>query len=487
MKIHEPSEVLIVGGGFAGMYSAISAYENRCAVPQILCKSKTGGSGNSVVAMSVHRFPPKAPGLKEEYRGRFLQSGAGEQNPETVDFYIDYAADAVEKLKQYDFPLHYRSLEENGEKFPYLACCNPKRGQILTKAIRKYLDEQTGVACQDDVTVLDILCDGKKVCGTVALSKDGIEIYPAQAVILACGGAGNIYEATSNTSDVTGDGYAMALRCGLPLQGMEFVQFYPYRIYSPQQADIFPDIFEHGVVFRNEQGVRFMGSPEYPKKELENRDVVARAEFAQKEVWLDLSACDMDYLLKECPNIYEMQKKHPEEKLKVRPVAHFFMGGVPLRPDCGTEIEGLYVCGEVAGGLHGANRLAGSALSEAVLFGYTAGKNAAEYAKRNSAVSIPQAVIDKCLSDYPGLGKDSVKELRNRLRKVMWENVSVVRSEASVADAKAKIEEIRTEFLSCHPENYKSWSELRNMLLVAEQVIQAAEKRKESLGAHCIR
>lgn len=178
-------------------------------------------------------------------------------------------------------------------------------------------------------------------------------------MILCCGGAGNVYAATSNTRDVTGDGYAMAARCGLPLRGMEFVQFYPYRIYSPKRADIFPDLFDHGAVLRNEKGERFMDCAKYPMKELENRDVVARAEFAEKEVRLDLSGCDKAYLERECPNIARMARDNPDKPLLIRPVAHFFMGGVPLRTDCSTDVAGLYACGEVTGGLHGANRLAG--------------------------------------------------------------------------------------------------------------------------------
>ena len=131
---------------------------------------------------------------------------------------------------------------------------------------------------------------------------------------------------------------------------MEFVQFYTYRIYAPRRADIFPDLFEHGAVFRNERGQRFMDCPQYPKKELENRDVVARAIYGQEGVYLDLSGCDKAYLERECPNIARIQREHPQERLRVRPVAHFFMGGIPLHRDCTTEIAGLYVCGEVTGG-----------------------------------------------------------------------------------------------------------------------------------------
>ena len=111
------SDVLIIGGGLAGMYSALAAAESGAAV-RILCKSKTGGSGNSVVAMSVHRFAPDAPGLREDYRRRFLASGAGQQDAEIAAFFVDHAAAAMERLRGLGLPLEYRTLSENGGEFP---------------------------------------------------------------------------------------------------------------------------------------------------------------------------------------------------------------------------------------------------------------------------------------------------------------------------------------------------------------------------------
>ena len=136
---HIKADVLIIGGGLAGMYSALAAAESGTAV-RILCKSKTGGSGNSVVAMSVHRFAPDAPDLREDYRRRFLASGAGQQDAEIAAFFVDHAAAAMERLRGLGLPLEYRTLSENGGEYPYLACCSPKQGRILTKAVREKLN-----------------------------------------------------------------------------------------------------------------------------------------------------------------------------------------------------------------------------------------------------------------------------------------------------------------------------------------------------------
>lgn len=334
----------------------------------------------------------------------------------------------MERLRSLGLPLEYRTLSENGGEYPYLACCSPKQGRILTKAVREKLNEYPNITVEDGVTVCDILTENDRAQGVLALCGEEMRVYPAKTVILCCGGAGNVYAATSNTRDVTGDGYAMAARCGLPLRGMEFVQFYPYRIYSPKRADIFPDLFDHGAVLRNEKGERFMDCAKYPMKELENRDVVARAEFAEKEVRLDLSGCDKAYLERECPNIARMARDNPDKPLLIRPVAHFFMGGVPLRTDCSTDVAGLYACGEVTGGLHGANRLAGSALTETVVFGAIAGKNAAEYAAADADTPETAAAAGRVLSTYPELGTDPLRDLRDDLRETMQKDASVIRT-----------------------------------------------------------
>lgn len=173
------SDVLIIGGGLAGMYSALAAAESGAAV-RILCKSKTGGSGNSVVAMSVHRFAPDAPGLREDYRRRFLASGAGQQDAELAAFFVDHAAAAMERLRGLGLPLEYRTLSENGGEYPYLACCSPKQGRILTKAVREKLNEYPNIAVEDGVTVCDILTENGPRAGRPRALRRGDARIPGQ-------------------------------------------------------------------------------------------------------------------------------------------------------------------------------------------------------------------------------------------------------------------------------------------------------------------
>ena len=160
------------------------------------------------------------------------------------------------------------------------------------------------------------------------------------------------------------------------------------------------------------------------------------------------------------------------------------MGGVPLRTDCSTDVAGLYACGEVTGGLHGANRLAGSALSETVLFGFLAGENAAKYAAADVCVPETEKSAGRALRDYPAPGEDSLRDLRDELRDTMWKGVSVVRTEAGLCEALGKIQEIRTAMARRRPASLAEWVELRDLCFTAECVARAALERKESLGAH---
>lgn len=480
----EKSEVLVIGGGLAGMYAAIESARMGKRV-RILSKGRVGGSGSSLVAMSVHRFAPKEPGLQEEYRRRFLASGEGEQDLRVAEMLIQQGADAVEALREFGLPLEYRGIETPSGSYDYLACCKPKRGWILTGALRDYLLSHTDAVLDEDVMAFDLVKAHGNILGVLAERKGQVIYYPADAVVLAAGGAGNIYRYTSNTTDLTGDGYAMAIRAGLKLVGMEFVQFYPYRICKPGRADIFPDIFSHGAVFRNEKGERFMES--YPMKELENRDVLARALYRQKQVHLDLSACDWDYLERECPNIADMARQFPDQPMVVRPMAHFFMGGIPLEPDCSTEIRGLFACGEVTGGLHGANRLSGSALTETALFGRIAGRSATAGEAGPRDTEAEKAEMERLLAPVGGPDRTGGMPDRQLLREKMWAAASVERNMDGLRQLKDFLEETETQLDNAAPQPLRQWLELRNMTAVSKAVTEAALRRPESLGAHYVR
>lgn len=472
------ADVLVVGGGLAAMYAAVHAAKAGQKVV-LLSKKKAGLSGASLVSMSVHRFAPHAQALRDEYIRNFMASGKGINDPGLLKELVMEGGRQVEALREYGLPLHFKTMDFQGRPEAYLACCAPKSGRLLTCPMRQYIETKTGVTIMDGYMAVDLTVQDGQVKGLIAEKDQLLYTIEAKAVVLATGGAGYIYESTSNTSDLTGDGYAMAVRAGLELRDMEFVQFYPYRVYTPVQFDIFPDIFTYGARFLNEKGERFMEA--YPKKEQENRDVLARCMFRQAEVALDLSGCDPVYLEKECPNIFEACHKFRDRRFLARPVAHFMMGGIPLKADCATGIRGLYCCGEVSGGLHGANRMAGSALTETAVFGPAAGIRAAEFAAGCKAVGSARDTFDY---DVPEPGREDVTEVRQALRKMMWSTVSLMRTESALGEACREIERLEQRLLQTRPADLRRWFECRNMLVTAKCVADSAMLRNESRGAH---
>jgi aspartate oxidase len=483
------TDVAIIGGGLTAMESALAVIRINSSLQVTLLSKKTVGlSGASLVSMSVHRFAPVEMGLRENYRRNFAASSQKIGDPVLREILIEEGLCAVERLESSGMPLEFKEITANdGKQYRYLGCCNPKVGRYLTKPLSRYVLKQNQVRSFSGYAAVDIAVDRNTVKGILA-EKDGtFFILPARAVILATGGGGFVFGNTSATNDLTGDGYGLALRAGLPLRDMEFVQFYPYQIYSPGRCNIFPDVFEHGAVFLNELGERFMA--EFPQRERENRDILAREMYAQKEVIFDITTCDRDYLKKECTEIEKLRTKHNTTRFRVKPVAHFMMGGVPLRPDCGTEVAGFFCSGEVTGGLHGANRIAGSALTEAAVFGSRAGQAAALFAagierQESEKQKIKLWAEDRIRKFVPPQGADDPYRLIAELRRMMWDKASVIRSETSLTEAWEAVVNLRERMENQRPSILRPWLEGINMLSTAESIIASALLRRESRGAH---
>lgn len=231
----------------------------------------------------------------------------------------------------------------------------------------------------------------------------------------------------------------------------------------------------------------------FPKKEQENRDVLARQMFAQKEVVFDISGADQEYIKNECSAVYDLARKYHTQQFLMKPVAHFMMGGIPLQADGGSSLPGLYCCGEVTGGLHGANRIAGSALTECAVFGARAGRGAAAYvrekagneaagAKGSAELASQAARIVQSFCLQPG--QEDTRPIIAALRKTMWEKASLIRSEASLKEAKTVVAALTGQLKSQRPASLRLWLEAGNLLLTAEAIVDSALLRQESRGAH---
>ena len=339
--------------------------------------------------------------------------------------------------------------------------------------------------------------------------------FEAKAVIIATGGAGRLYSFTSCSHIVTGDGMALAYKCGVPLKDMEFIQFHPTGLVPAGGILISEACRGEGGYLRNKDGERFMSKYAPEKMELAPRDVVARAMWREilegrgfeseygPYIALDLTHLGEEKINERLPMIREASIKFAgidpvEEPIPVRPTVHYTMGGIHTNAFCETSIEGLYVAGETACvSIHGANRLGGNALAECLVFGRVAGERAAEYALKVGEKHIPSSFMKEEESRiYDGLlgksGDESPYQLKKELNETMDKNLWIFRNENELKEAVKKIKELKERYGNIEivdksrgfNTDLVSTIEIGYMLDLAEVVAIGALLRTESRGAH---
>jgi len=337
-----------------------------------------------------------------------------------------------------------------------------------------------------------------RVEGIYFLDAEANEVITVSApvVLLATGGAGQTYLYTTNPAIATGDGIAMASRAGLSVMNLEFIQFHPTTLHSPQgdRFLITEAVRGEGAKLIDSRGKPFL-KKYHPLADLAPRDVVARAIDREMKrsgascVRLDTPNMEVDFRDR-FPNVYENCIKRGIDPTKmpipVVPAAHYSCGGVPTALDCSTKLDGLYACGEVAcTGLHGANRLASNSLLEAVVLAHRGAESVCEYLikRPKKPVRLPDWVDgDVPASDERVVLSHNLEELK----RAMWDYVGIVRSTKRLERAHARLRNLRREI------NEYYWNakvdvpllELRNLICVAELIVRSALQRKESRGLH---
>ena len=362
--------------------------------------------------------------------------------------------------------------------------------RVLLEQARK----QPQIQWFDHHFTMDLLIVDGRCCGAIVVNEGtgDLQVLPARAVLLTTGGAGQVYARTTNSSNATGDGFAMAYRAGAVLEDMEFVQFHPTSLFLQSSLPFLlsETMRGEGGLLRNWKGELFM-SGYHPSAELAPRDIVARAIWSEmaktrsRHVYLDVTHLGNAFIKKRFPTIYKTCLRNDiditEEWIPVAPSAHYFMGGIKANIDGESTLTGLLAAGEAAcNGVHGANRLASNSLLEGLVFGVRAAHAAAG---ASFAISIKNK--RSILSELKIGSKrtlDDAEKLRNSLRRLMWEQVGLVRSGDSLVRAFAKISTWENQvqgFLQT-----RSDLEVRNMIEVARCVTEAALWRENSLGAH---
>ncbi|MEU5540844.1 fumarate reductase/succinate dehydrogenase flavoprotein subunit [Streptomyces sioyaensis] len=453
-----------------------------------------------------------------------------------------------------------------GHEYPRLAHVGDRTGLELIRTLQQKIvalqqEDERELGAYDarlkvfqECTVTRVLKDGGRVSGAFCYERESGRFFvlEAPAVVLATGGIGKSFKVTSNSWEYTGDGHALALLAGAPLINMEFVQFHPTGMVWPPSVkgilvtesvrgdggvlrnsdgkrfmfDYIPDVFKEKYAETEEEGDGWYEDPERHRRppELLPRDEVARAINAEVKagrgsphggVYLDVSTrMPAEVITRRLPSMHHQFKELADvditaEPMEVGPTCHYVMGGVEVDPDtaAATGVPGLFAAGEVAGGMHGSNRLGGNSLSDLLVFGRRAGLYAAEYAASlDGRPAVDPVQIDAAEAEAlrPFSAEDAGQEagheagpaenpytLHQELQQAMNDLVGIIRKESEMFEALKRLAELRVRARRAGVEGHRQYNpgwhlslDLRNMLLVSECVARAALEREESRGGH---
>ncbi|HZY26816.1 MAG: fumarate reductase/succinate dehydrogenase flavoprotein subunit [Jiangellaceae bacterium] len=543
-------DVLVVGAGGAGLRAAIAAHDAGAHVA-IVCKSLLGkahtvmAEGGAAAAMG-NLYP------EDNWRVHFrdtMRGGKMLNHWRMAQLHAQEAPDRIHELEEWgalfdrtpDGLISQRDF--GGHRYARLAHVGDRTGLELIRTL-----QQRAVALGIDVymecTVTRLLQDGGRIAGAFAYWRESgrFVLFESPTVILATGGIGKSYKVTSNSWEYTGDGHALALEAGASLVNMEFVQFHPTGMVWPPSVRgilVTESVRGDGGVLRNSEGRRFMFDyiPEFFKAETADseqeadrwyddkktnrrppellpRDEVARAINTEVKsgrgsphggVFLDIaSRRTPEYIQRRLPSMYHQFKELADvditaEAMEVGPTCHYVMGGVAVAPDTGeASVPGLYAAGEVAGGMHGANRLGGNSLSDLLVFGRRAGLNAAYAVDRLrtrpsvSDVDV-RAAADAALAPFAeeGGGGENPYTVQHDLQEVMHNLVGIIRTADEMEQALKEIAGLRERAGKVTVEGHRQYNpgwhlalDLHSMLRVSECIARAALERTESRGGH---
>jgi succinate dehydrogenase / fumarate reductase flavoprotein subunit len=407
---------------------------------------------------------------------------------------------------------------------------------------RELGDPEAMIRVYAETTITRLVKDGDAIAGAFGYFRDTGQfvLFEAPAVILATGGIGKTFKVTSNSWEYTGDGHALALLAGAPLLNMEFVQFHPTHMVWPISVAgllVTESVRGDGGVLRNSEGKRYMfgyvpdvfraqyaeteeeadrwySDPDNNRRppELLPRDEVARANNNEVKagrgsphggVFLDIaSRLPAEEIMRRLPSMYHQFKELADvditkEPMEVGPAQHYVMGGVEVEPDTAAVpgVPGLFAAGEVSGGMHGSNRLGGNSLSDLLVFGRRAGMGAAQYLDTiTTRPAASDAALDAARSEVlTPLDRDGENpyEVHHEIQQTMSDLVGIIRREAEIKTALSELEKLRERAGSVGAAGGRAYNpgwhlalDLRNILLIAQCVAQAALERQESRGGH---
>ncbi len=512
------TDVLIIGSGGAGSRAAIEV-DDAGLKATIVSKGLSFRSGCTGMAEGGYNAVFKTVDKDDSIEAHIhdtLKGGSFLNDEKLVEILVNESPKRLVDLENYGALFDRQESGEidqrpfGGQTYRRTCYQGDRTGAELLNALKEEIIRRD-IECIEEVMITSLVTDDDQVIGATGLDlKDSSLIYfKAKSVILASGGAGQLYPVTSNTFQKNGDGYAISYRAGANLVDMEQVQFHPTGMVAPESKKgvlVTEAVRAEGGKLINSEGERFMSKYAPEKMELATRDVVARSIYQEiiegrgtenGGVYLDISHLDDDYIDEKLETmVLQFENVGVDIKhgpIEVAPTAHHFMGGLKIDTDASSSLKNLFGAGEVCGGVHGANRLGGNALADTQVFGKIAGLSASKAAKATELKTNDEQVQEEA-SRIEGLIKEgSIKpqEFKNRIKNLMWEKVAIVREEKTLNEALKELQEMQKELDDLDVSDRTQYNddlltalEVINMVEICILTVKSAILRRESRGAH---
>lgn len=503
-------DVLVIGSGAAGLTAALELAEERRVL--VLAKG-TLRSGSTAWAQGGIAAVLDAGDTFEDHIRDTMVAGAGLNDRETVEFVIERAPAAIDRLCELGVPFNRESgdlhlTREGGHSHRRIVHVDDATGWAVQAALLKAAEGNPNITLLPDRSCVELITGrhaekysgSGHVWGAYALdtTTGKVEAYTARATVMAAGGAGRCYLFSTAPRGATGDGIAMAWRAGARVSNMEMMQFHPTCLYNLEVKNFLITEAvrgEGGHLKHPETGHRFMADYDPERMELAPRDVVARAiddqikRFGLDYVHLDISHMPPDFVMEHFPTIHEKLSglgiDMTKEPIPVVPAQHYTCGGVLIGLDGRTDLPGLWAAGECTeSGLHGANRLASNSLLECFVFGEAAARDILGCWDELDEPPAIRPWDDTRVTDSDE--EVVIKQNWTEIRRFMWNYVGIVRTTKRLERARNRIALLQEEV----DDYYGSFRvttdliELRNLLKCAELIVRSALQRHESRGLH---